>query len=95
MSALQRTTDAIKAKTYSYEAMLAALVAVVPYIPDLINWLLHDPTAPEVPAEYKRYLNWLAFALALWARSVVVRKPPAQDTPPAPPTRNGDIEETP
>lgn len=86
---VERTKNAVNAKTYSYEA-LAALVAyfspeVIHGLVELLNYIVGADSSLGVPDEWKPRIRFAAFVLGLFARSIVVRKakvaPPVEPDP--------------
>jgi hypothetical protein len=95
---LTRTAIAIKTGTvimvsgkqskYDYTALWSALLLISPEVIDgtvaLFNYALSEQSGIHVPDNWKPWVRGAAFALAWFARSGLVRKPPAQDSTPAP-----------
>lgn len=85
------TTDTGKKVKYDYTALWAALGFIAPEaingLVELANYVLSSNSGIEIPDNWKTPIRTVAFILAWFARSGLVRKPlaPAQDATPATP----------
>lgn len=100
MSILKRTAIAIKTgdviapngtkSRYDYTALYAALAFIAPEaingLVELANYVLSENSGIAIPDNWKTPIRTAAFILAWFARSGLVRKPPAQDAAPEPPS---------
>ncbi len=74
-----KTGETKEGKKYDYTALWAVLAWISPEaiagLIELLNYVVHADAQLGIPDEWKPRIRFAAFLLALWARSVAVRKP--------------------
>ena len=74
-----KTGETAQGKKYDYTALWAVLAWISPEaisgLVELLNYVVHVDSGLAIPEEWKPRIRFAAFLLALWARSVAVRKP--------------------